>query len=126
MNVRLAGRSNNLWVVMALVGLAILLGTAVWTTRVVDAAPTAPQGNAGLGDLVWHDINVNGLQEPTEPGINNVFIDIYPLPSLASAPGSLALASLKDYREQRETGAESGDQSNARSASPFLMDALRA
>jgi hypothetical protein len=34
---------------------------------------------AALGDRVWHDLNQNGLQDDGEPGIANVWIDIYDL-----------------------------------------------
>ncbi|MGH2735858.1 MAG: SdrD B-like domain-containing protein [Actinomycetota bacterium] len=31
-------------------------------------------GSATVGDLVWHDVNQNGLQDPDEPGIANVTV----------------------------------------------------
>ncbi len=30
---------------------------------------------AAMGDLVWHDLNRNGLQDPGEPGIPNVWVE---------------------------------------------------
>ncbi len=32
---------------------------------------------ASLGDLVWHDLNSNGIQEPGEPGIANVVVELH-------------------------------------------------
>jgi uncharacterized repeat protein (TIGR01451 family) len=44
------------------------------------ATPTcavAPPGVATVGDLVWHDVNKNSLQDPGEPGVPNVEVRIY-------------------------------------------------
>jgi len=35
------------------------------------------QGESTLGDFIWHDLNHNGLQEPGEPGINGVLVQLY-------------------------------------------------
>jgi|GEM_PF-2926837 len=32
---------------------------------------------ASLGDFVWEDLNMNGIQELTEPGIENVTVNLY-------------------------------------------------
>lgn len=32
---------------------------------------------SGLGNYVWHDVNENGLQDPTEPGIAGVLVTLY-------------------------------------------------
>ncbi len=32
---------------------------------------------AALGDYVWHDLNVNGIQEPGEPGIPDVTVELF-------------------------------------------------
>lgn len=40
-------------------------------------APAAPAGQSTLGDFVWLDSDVDGLQDPGEPGIDNVFINLY-------------------------------------------------
>ncbi len=39
----------------------------------VDVTVYAPPSNA-VGDLVWEDLNANGLQEPDEPGIGGVTV----------------------------------------------------
>lgn len=33
--------------------------------------------NSSIGDLVWEDLNANGLQEPGEPGIPGVTVNLY-------------------------------------------------
>ena len=38
---------------------------------------SGPSGQSTLGDFVWHDTNGNGLQEPDEPGIDLVLIQLY-------------------------------------------------
>lgn len=32
---------------------------------------------ANLGDLVWYDLNINGIQDPTEPGSADVVVTLY-------------------------------------------------
>ncbi len=32
--------------------------------------------NSSLGNFFWHDLNANGIQEPNEPGINNVLVTL--------------------------------------------------
>ena len=57
---------------------ADLLNTAVATAtpplgpplRTIDTARVAAQGI--IGDFVWDDLNGNGVQDPGEPGLNNV------------------------------------------------------
>jgi hypothetical protein len=47
------------------------------------AAPVVPP--ASLGDRVWHDLNGNGIQEPGEPGILGVTVQLRACP----APGAV-------------------------------------
>ncbi len=35
-----------------------------------------PPQNSSLGNFFWHDLNANGIQEPNEPGINNVLVTL--------------------------------------------------
>lgn len=42
----------------------------------IDAGLTTPQ-LAGLGNYVWHDVNENGLQDGTEPGVPGVLVTLY-------------------------------------------------
>jgi hypothetical protein len=35
------------------------------------------QGNASIGDRVWNDVNGNGVQDPGEPGITGVTLQLY-------------------------------------------------
>jgi uncharacterized repeat protein (TIGR01451 family)/fimbrial isopeptide formation D2 family protein len=35
------------------------------------------QPKASLGDFVWEDLNGNGIQDPLEPGINGVTVELY-------------------------------------------------
>ena len=37
----------------------------------------APLGQSTLGDFVWHDLNLDGMQSPNEPGIDNVLVSLY-------------------------------------------------
>lgn len=39
--------------------------------------PTALQGNGGIGDYVWSDLNKNGIQEQNEVGISNVTVKLF-------------------------------------------------
>jgi uncharacterized repeat protein (TIGR01451 family) len=61
------------------VGLLILLVLGGWVTvsHPALAAPDAPSGESTLGDFVWHDLNLNGLWDVNEPGINGVLIEAY-------------------------------------------------
>jgi hypothetical protein len=43
-------------------------------TRDAGLKPTGGTGPATLGDFVWFDPNQNGIQDPGEPGIPNVFV----------------------------------------------------
>jgi SdrD B-like protein len=33
--------------------------------------------SAGLGDYVWHDLNEDGIQDPNEPGVDDVTVNLY-------------------------------------------------
>ena len=46
--------------------------------------------SAQLGNFVWHDLNANGVQDPGEPGIPNVRIELY------DANGDLVSITLTD------------------------------
>ncbi|WP_076230892.1 SdrD B-like domain-containing protein [Paenibacillus sp. FSL H7-0331] len=47
--------------------------------RTVDAGIYVPNAGGGgsIGDLVWHDLNANGIQDPGEPGIPGVTVELY-------------------------------------------------
>lgn len=36
----------------------------------------AQTGLAKIGDLVWNDLNANGVQDPGEPGLPNIFVNL--------------------------------------------------
>ena len=40
-------------------------------------APTVPDCKSTLGDFIWHDKNVNGIQDEDELGIKNVVVELY-------------------------------------------------
>jgi hypothetical protein len=42
----------------------------------IDAGVTT-KPNAGLGNYVWHDVNENGLQDSSEPGVPGVLVTLY-------------------------------------------------
>jgi len=42
----------------------------------IDAGLTTPN-SAGLGNLVWHDVNENGLQDVGEPGVAGILVTLY-------------------------------------------------
>jgi uncharacterized repeat protein (TIGR01451 family) len=44
----------------------------------VDAAMWEP---VAIGDLVWNDLNRNGIQDPGEPGLGNINVELYNLTS---------------------------------------------
>jgi uncharacterized repeat protein (TIGR01451 family) len=56
--------------VMALVGLIGLSSPS-------EAAPVHPLGESTLGDYVWRDADVDGVQDASEVGINGVKINLY-------------------------------------------------
>ena len=62
---RLVRSFYSLPVLAALVALGVLLTPA-------PAAAVAPM--CQIGDIVWHDLNRNGLQDPGEPGIDGVTV----------------------------------------------------
>ncbi|MCL2316560.1 MAG: Ig-like domain-containing protein, partial [Actinomycetia bacterium] len=64
-------RRSRAWVSAAAV-LALLAGTLGVAQSPAQAAP----GQATLGDLVWNDLNRNGIQDPGEPGIPGVRVTI--------------------------------------------------
>lgn len=43
----------------------------------VDMGIVPPSGTASLGNLVWFDLNQNGLQDITEPGVQGVSVYLY-------------------------------------------------
>ena len=65
-------------VFLTIIGLlfALLLGVSMASAADIQEAD-APQGASNLGDLVWHDLNGNGEQDPGEPGIPGVFIRVW-------------------------------------------------
>src|SRR5204863_8222008 len=48
-------------------------------TSGVHVCPNIPAGSsfADPGDFVWRDLNVNGIQDPGEPGIGGVTVNLY-------------------------------------------------
>jgi len=52
----------------------------------IDAGLTTPI-IAGLGNYVWHDVNINGLQDAGEPGVAGVLVTLY------DASGTVVLSS---------------------------------
>ena len=40
-------------------------------------SPYKDKGLASIGDYVWHDVNLNGIQDPGETGIANVTVKLY-------------------------------------------------
>ncbi len=54
--------------------------TAVFTLQAGDVQLKWDAGifnNAGIGDKVWEDLNANGIQDPGEPGIDNVTVRLF-------------------------------------------------
>ena len=44
----------------------------------INIVPVSANGwHPYLGDLVWHDKNINGIQDPNEPGIEGVIVNLY-------------------------------------------------
>jgi YVTN family beta-propeller protein len=50
---------------------------SVASSRAPAHAPAAPDGQSTLGDFVWSDLDKDGLQDPGEAGIDNVFVNLY-------------------------------------------------
>ncbi len=70
----------------------VLYGTndPTWDAAIVDTSGAA---SADLGDFVWNDLNKNGVQDPGEPGVPNVKVDLYLVsgqPAAAEAQGAAA------------------------------------
>jgi uncharacterized repeat protein (TIGR01451 family) len=61
--------------------LALVITVGVWfgarPAIADDLIPGSQQGASSIGDRVWNDLNANGLQEPGEPGINGVRVELY-------------------------------------------------
>jgi hypothetical protein len=53
----------------------IVLSSGTSTDRTVDFGYNSPCSGS-LGDLVWHDTNRNGIQDPGEPGLNGVTVNL--------------------------------------------------
>ncbi len=51
--------------------------TAGETDNTIDAGMYQPASMAAIGDYVWNDANVNGIQDSTETGIPNVTVKLY-------------------------------------------------
>jgi hypothetical protein len=57
----------------------VSLLSAQWTTVCQKELfiPVPPPGNPGsIGDLVWNDLNRNGIKDPNEPGVPNVPVQL--------------------------------------------------
>ena len=62
---------------LGLVALGIT-GTSGQASQDLPAAVAhVPEGQSTLGNLVWHDIDLGGSQNPNEPGINRVLVKLY-------------------------------------------------
>ena len=61
--------------VLASVSLPTATPTAT-KTPVPTATPT-PAGNASIGDLIWHDLNGNGVKDIGEPGVSGVQVKLF-------------------------------------------------
>ncbi len=46
-------------------------------TRTISPTATLTPAPGSLGDLVWHDLNANGIQDAGEPGIRAVTVNLY-------------------------------------------------
>jgi hypothetical protein len=65
-------------VFLTIFGLLLTLFLGVGVASAADLREAdAPQGASNLGDLVWHDLNGNGEQDPGEPGIPGVFVRVW-------------------------------------------------
>jgi len=51
-------------------------GERDWSGGVNDYLDNSQQQIGSLGDFVWHDLNGNGLQEPGEPGLDGVVVNL--------------------------------------------------
>lgn len=68
---------------------------AIVVLAAVTAACTPSSGKSGqLGDLVWHDLNNNGIQDPAEPGVAGIGV------SLLTADGELVGSTQTDQAGQ--------------------------
>ncbi len=56
---------------------AFLEALAQRGTALFEPAATSSTGNSSVGDLVWEDADRNGLQDPGEPGIEGVTVELY-------------------------------------------------
>lgn len=52
-------------------------GTLLTPVETLPAGLVVPQSQNGIGDLVWLDANRDGVQDPTEAGVNGVAIELY-------------------------------------------------
>ncbi|GFO66918.1 hypothetical protein GMLC_04970 [Geomonas limicola] len=57
-------------------GTQVTLPTGSTVERSIDFGYNSPC-TGSLGDLVWHDQNRSGIQDPGEPGINGVTVNLY-------------------------------------------------
>ncbi|MCB9156376.1 MAG: DUF11 domain-containing protein, partial [Caldilineaceae bacterium] len=46
-------------------------------TACVEVSIDPPEPKLTLGDVIWHDINNNGVQDANEPGIDGVLVNLY-------------------------------------------------
>lgn len=67
----------SLTLCLSAVVLASVLSAPISLASSHARAFSAPEGQSTLGDIVWEDSDKDGLQEPGEPGIDDVFIDLY-------------------------------------------------
>lgn len=71
-----ANGTQRIWMTTRIF-IAMLVLLSLGLSSVSLAAPNAPTGESSLGDRIWNDANNNGIQDPTESGINGVAITLY-------------------------------------------------
>ena len=89
-------------------GMGANQGTATspyWTRNDIDAGflggSGTSSGSYSIGDFVWQDLNANGAQDPGEPGLSGVQVDLYraggSTPYQSTSTGSNGYYSFSSY-----------------------------
>ena len=69
-------------------GTIVTLQRGAYVNTTIDFGFYAPTGS--IGNFVWQDLNVNGIQDPGEPGINGVTVQL----TDAADPGTVLLTAV--------------------------------